>query len=199
MLRPTPNAHRSAFTLIELLIVIAILAILAAILFPVFAAARERGRIATCASNARQLGLASHMYAQDYDEQLPAAPSFFNPHARVKTALAPYVRTESLFYCPSAAGEALIGDTPANRAAGNISYHYWSYEDFRPAGRWPRWIPAGPRRLTLQDDPQLWLVSDYFETDDRPTVHRIDDKSMNVLYLDGHVRFLLKNPRLHFR
>src|SRR6266542_2775355 len=63
--------RRPAFTLIELLVVIAIVAILAAILFPVFAAARERGRIATCASNVRQIGLASHMYAQDYDERLP--------------------------------------------------------------------------------------------------------------------------------
>jgi prepilin-type N-terminal cleavage/methylation domain-containing protein len=61
------------FTLIELLVVIAIIAILAAILFPVFARAREAARKATCLSNLKQLALACLMYAQDYDEVLPAA------------------------------------------------------------------------------------------------------------------------------
>ncbi|MFM7321897.1 MAG: prepilin-type N-terminal cleavage/methylation domain-containing protein [Armatimonadota bacterium] len=60
-----------AFTLIELLVVIAIIAILAAILFPVFAQARASARQASCLSNTKQVGLASMMYAQDYDETLP--------------------------------------------------------------------------------------------------------------------------------
>ena len=59
------------FTLIELLVVIAIIAILAAILFPVFAQARERARAITCISNLKQLGTATMMYVQDYDETYP--------------------------------------------------------------------------------------------------------------------------------
>ncbi len=63
---------RKGFTLIELLVVIAIIAILAAILFPVFAQAREKARQASCLSNLKQIGTATQMYAQDYDERMAA-------------------------------------------------------------------------------------------------------------------------------
>ena len=49
------TAGRQAFTLIELLVVIDIIAILAAILFPVFATAREKARQAACQSNLKQV------------------------------------------------------------------------------------------------------------------------------------------------
>jgi prepilin-type N-terminal cleavage/methylation domain-containing protein len=57
-----------AFTLIELLIVIAIIAILAAILLPVLAAAQEKGKRAQCINNLRQVGVASLMYAGDNND-----------------------------------------------------------------------------------------------------------------------------------
>src|SRR5437773_1692881 len=65
-------ARRSGFTLLELVIVIAVIAILAGILFPVFAQAREAARRATCLSNLRQLAQAHLLYVQDYDETLPS-------------------------------------------------------------------------------------------------------------------------------
>jgi prepilin-type N-terminal cleavage/methylation domain-containing protein/prepilin-type processing-associated H-X9-DG protein len=73
MSHPSIPTTKKGFTLIELLVVIAIIAILAAILFPVFAKAREKARQITCASNLKQLGTASLMYVQDYDES-------FYPH-----------------------------------------------------------------------------------------------------------------------
>jgi prepilin-type N-terminal cleavage/methylation domain-containing protein/prepilin-type processing-associated H-X9-DG protein len=69
----TKQRKKLAFTLIELLVVIAIIAILAAILFPVFARARENARRASCMSNLKQIGLATMMYVQDYDERYPMA------------------------------------------------------------------------------------------------------------------------------
>jgi prepilin-type N-terminal cleavage/methylation domain-containing protein/prepilin-type processing-associated H-X9-DG protein len=91
-----------AFTLIELLIVVAIIAILAAILFPVFAQAREKARQTTCVSNLRQLGLGVAMYAQDY-ESYPAhsSPSSQVPRTRWPDYIYPYVKNDPLFICPS--------------------------------------------------------------------------------------------------
>jgi len=63
--------YQMAFTLIELLIVIAIITILAAVLFPVFATAREKARQSTCATNLKEIGLGVTQYVQDFDEMMP--------------------------------------------------------------------------------------------------------------------------------
>ena len=67
------NSRRSGFTLIELLVVIAIIAILAAVLFPVIAAAKEKGRMATCVNNLKNLTVAFRMYADDNGGKMPSA------------------------------------------------------------------------------------------------------------------------------
>jgi prepilin-type N-terminal cleavage/methylation domain-containing protein/prepilin-type processing-associated H-X9-DG protein len=63
--------HKRAFTLIELLVVISIIAVLAAILFPVFAKVREKARIVSCASSLKQIGMAFAMYGDDNDDYFP--------------------------------------------------------------------------------------------------------------------------------
>jgi prepilin-type N-terminal cleavage/methylation domain-containing protein/prepilin-type processing-associated H-X9-DG protein len=67
---------RRAFTLVELLVVLAIIGILAAILFPVFGRARESGRSAACSSNLKQLGLAFQQYLQDTGGRYPGAGQY---------------------------------------------------------------------------------------------------------------------------
>ncbi len=65
------------FTLIELLIVIGIIAILAAIIFPVFARARNKAYQTTCASNLRQQGQAITMWATDHEEIFPSSANIW--------------------------------------------------------------------------------------------------------------------------
>ncbi len=116
------NRLRQGFTLIELLVVIAIIAILAAILFPVFAQARAKARQTACLSNMKQLGTATAMYTQDFDEtfyphrwnsgpnsnpllaETGGAASPISGAARDRTfwisMLNPYVKNYDVFKCP---------------------------------------------------------------------------------------------------
>jgi len=55
------------FTLIELLVVIGIIAVLAAIVIPVYTRAQEKGRQANCIANMHAIGVAMRMYQMDYD------------------------------------------------------------------------------------------------------------------------------------
>lgn len=106
----TNRKSQSGFTLIELLVVIAIIAILAAILFPVFAQARAKARQISCLSNMNQLGKATMMYVQDYDEQL--YPHRFNCPGPGASAI-----------CP-----AYVNNPDANNFSGGSQYRlYWCF------------------------------------------------------------------------
>lgn len=96
--------RRRAFTLIELLVVTGIIAVIAAIMFPVFASVRERGRRTACLSNERQLGMAMLQYVADSGETFPGGLIWAGDKWVSQTY--PYVKAAAPFGCPSAASPA---------------------------------------------------------------------------------------------
>lgn len=88
-----------AFTLIELLTVIAIIGILAAILIPVAGKVRESGFKAADINNLRQLGQAVLLFAADHDDHLPTQPTGGGWWPSV---IYPYVESTEIFYRPGA-------------------------------------------------------------------------------------------------
>jgi len=109
------SRRHSAYTLVEILVVMAIIAMLSALLFAVFSRVREKGRAAQCQSNLRQLALAFQQYSSDngtfpcwYNSHQPSNPLPSNyPGLPWAVRIQPYVKDTAIFKCPSES-------TPAN-------------------------------------------------------------------------------------
>ena len=114
-------SSRRAFTLVELLTVIAIIALLAAILFPAFSRARENARRASCTSNLRQIGMGMIQYTADYDGYQPATQVNGVGWA---VLIIPYTKSGQIFVCPSTTRGQRFDVNPllVHSGAGNTSY-----------------------------------------------------------------------------
>ena len=94
------SARRRGFTLIELVVVIAIIAVLIGLLLPAVQKVREAASRMKCANNLRQLGLAAHNY-HDVHQHLPPAIGYYPPAAGAFGGyffhLLPYAEQDNLY------------------------------------------------------------------------------------------------------
>ena len=110
--------RRGGFTLIELMIVIAIIAILAAILVPNFIRARAQGQLTACKSNLKNIGTAMEMYSTDWSGKYPSASTDM-------ALLTPnYLKT--IPECPAAGTNSYVA-AYGSSALGNGDNNYVDY------------------------------------------------------------------------
>ena len=146
--------HKSAFTLIEMLVVIAIIALLAAIIVPVTNRGIQRARQTQCASNMRQLGQAIQMFTLAPENRFQQFPAVVqpdsSPHGRPWfLQISPYLQREAgqageldqVFRC--AVWRQLYPVAPNSTDWNQLGYGMSFYLHRNPSGGWP-WGSDGP-------------------------------------------------------
>ncbi len=201
---------KRGFTLIELLVVIAIIAILAAILFPVFAQAREKARQTQCLSNFKQIGTATHMYCEDWDETMPSFYAGLYPYFSstmpapcgngtanepyvasmhgyslhyliVQNAMMPYVKNINLWFCPSADWKASNLGKGINDAT-TTAYRFCLCQDTYRTN-----VPVGtfvkPSQFVIWHE---WKAYHRNKEGNTVTNNGRDPLAVNAAFADGH-------------
>lgn len=98
---PPPCARRRGFTLIEMMVVVAIIMVLAAMLFPVFEAAMGKAEATSCVANLYHLGMAARLYSDDYDDRIVPArlPGVGRTTICWDVSIQPYLHNRLILLC----------------------------------------------------------------------------------------------------
>jgi competence protein ComGC len=126
------NRKSAALTLVEVLVVIGIIALLAAILLPALAAARKKSSNISCADNLKFIGLSYQLWSGDHGDKYPTEVSVTNGGAMESAATGDAVSvfqvmsnelsTPKVLYCPNDAEHSWATNFGSGLIAKNISY-----------------------------------------------------------------------------
>jgi prepilin-type N-terminal cleavage/methylation domain-containing protein len=188
------------FTLVELLVVVAVVGILAALLVPVFARVHEEARRTTCCSNLQQLVKAHHLYVQDYDELLPAWfvpgpeglitwPTFLRGYYRDPKLLRQgFVPPEEMIQPPCLADYALLTWGPSGDGTRSAPHALWPGSSWREG--------QSPRSLHLAEvrrPAETTQFADGFTCIEQTAIaSQHQDYALLVGFVDGHARRVSK-------
>lgn len=178
--RTTRSARRYSFTLVELLVVITIIAILAALLMPSLSSAKLTAQDMKCGQNERQIHMAVMLYSHDHDNRY-VSPIVWDQQYRQIYLLSNYISPLTFFRCPS--------------SHGDVSDPAWAYIWYTPvpvngAIQWTEYKLNDDGGLVGNDfggllRPQKVVI--VIDANDGAPRHR--GKS-NLCFFDGHVQML---------
>jgi len=159
---------KNAFTMVELLVVITIIAILAGIAFPVYNHVIASARAAACVSNLRQLGAALNLYLADHNATMPTLAagrsSSSQDVAVIDNTLNAYANAPGVFACPA--------DQQGIAAATGTSYYWNSAMNSQTL--------ANLNFLAIGNLSAIPIISD------KEGFHPYLANKVNILYADGH-------------
>ena len=163
-----------AFTLIELIVAIAVILVLAAIILPVSSHVIQNSKAAACTSNLRQLGAALNLYLGEHKQIMPpleeGRASTTDNVPVIDNTLNAYVPDPRVFACPA--------DTEGIAAATGTSYAWNISLDGQSAADLTFLQPSGPN---IGQDSEIPILGD------KEGFHPYALNKVNLLYADGHV------------
>jgi type II secretory pathway pseudopilin PulG len=171
--------RRQAFTVVELLVVMAIIIAFAGVVFAALGPAREKARQGVCMSNLGQIGKAVSMYRADYEGADVSGSSQTVAQLglpRFDTMLDPYIKNRAVFRCPNEDWTAILGTLPGKMSS---SYYWGTVSDEMSAP-----IPFSRKVALRGDDAVLAACPHHDPTPREPR----GDHTVVVLRLSGTVQ-----------
>ncbi|PAW78008.1 MAG: hypothetical protein B9S32_08970 [Verrucomicrobia bacterium Tous-C9LFEB] len=188
----TPLNEKDGFTLAEVILVVAIVCLTAALALPSFKRALATARDAKCVSNLRQIGAAMRVFAADNEGKLPAKSTAAD-RTSWQTRLQPYMgmnqnrQLRKSFNCPEAALKPDMNDGTDNRTTYGMTVYSTVFENYLSR------VADSPILLVVDmptanlDDRGPWNDGRTSYEDRKEMFRHNNRMSQNGVFSDGHV------------